>query len=317
MPSSSDQPSATRGLNINLSSLVDCACVMPYMLGYQPKNTTVVIASHGTSVQLVSALEVEDMTPARLDEFAHKMATATPFTAIILVYTHDADYAIKVIELLRDTISPNTITLTGRVDDSTLWDGSVDPTLTTGGVSFDPTTSVAAITAIAAGLQVTDSIDVITASIAGPEGRELREAEHRYIRASDSYASMTTDQRHGFLRTILTLHTAHPHADDDPSDATCATAGVLVNDVDLTSEFASILFTTNHAGHVRFWTRVIATCPPRWAIIPLAILGFHAFASNQHTLFTEALRRADALDSNHVGTRLLRYMYTHNTHHLT
>ena len=165
----------------HLSTPGDIAATVPYLLGFHPQHSLVVL---GLSQRIITLGMRIDLPSGPADEtFRHHLATSTvqlihsDITTCVLVAYGAAEPARTAVSDAASLFDINGIDLAGvmRVDGTTVWPLTRSGTAHSDGTSFDPSTSTAVFAATVAGRAALPDRDALVAQLTPSTGAE-REA---------------------------------------------------------------------------------------------------------------------------------------------
>lgn len=287
---------------VRASGPEDLLALIPYLLGFQPVESLVIVMVRDQRVVLTGRIDL----PQVADEVDHVAAHFTEVadrhnvdTCVAAVYTADWPLAHLVLLCLAgaDELGMAMGLHCGRTaDDEPCFrvlgdDGELD-----GPYGFDPGTSVAATEAVVAGLGVLPDRDSLTQRIA-PGQREVTDAV--VAAAEDVGLPDTRPERAALMERTLTRCLGAP-TDPVPaaSDADCALLGLLCLDLEV-RDVAWLRMTRSEADrHVALWSEVARRTPPVLTAAPISLAGMAAWLEGDGAFAWCCVDRAE---SEHPG----------------
>jgi Domain of unknown function (DUF4192) len=308
------------------------ACV-PYLLGYHPTASLATVALHGRSVLNVARLDLpatEDQLPVtaaaarRMAAILHTHGT----TGVILIGYGDPQRVGLAMRAARTALSAVSIPVADalRVEDGRYFGlacnrpGCCPPQ----GVPFDPTTTVAAATATAAGAVALPDRDALAARIApatGPARQRMAEATAAAAQsvldlidrvapgaATDPNTPLDADVDRALLAAART-HLAwaqHRYRNAIPVHDTLAAYVTVLVDMAPVRDHAA-RHTTGEQWEIDMWTDLAHRADPRFAAAPATLLALSALRAGNGTIAGIAVQRAlDADPADRLANLLAR-----------
>lgn len=282
-------------LRIRASTPVDLVAVLPYLFGFVPSKSVIVLALEGRQVLAAGRFD----TAAALDlESGQLAASLAPLASAgsdhVVVGWHDAvleaeQAAARTVAALR--LECQTIIVSNgrcRAD---------------GGAWANCAASLPA--ADTAGLAVLGDRQAVADKVAGPRPGDAL-AERRWASARVALTHRSSRWCHDRLKTLLRRGLADPEAlsDADRVELAALVKGGLVRD----GVWATM--TLQRAGsQVVLWSSVVALVPDDGAVAPLGLLGVAAWLAGQGALATCCLERGLAIDGAHSLLRLFESIH--------
>ncbi len=163
-------------MEIRIAEPADAATIIPYLLGYQPKDTLTFLAVQGSRMVVAGGQLLTDDPDGR--QAAHQLAhllLARGMRAILLVGYGSYPAMNNLIEQTVDGLTEAGLSVLGaiRVDDNRIWHvGCGEPNCKIQGQLYDPAGSTVAATATFAGLQVVPDRETLEARLAPVTGAQ-------------------------------------------------------------------------------------------------------------------------------------------------
>ncbi len=303
---------------LRVSHPTDLLALVPYLLGFHPESSLVVLALNGSRVLLTARLDLPaPAQPARqlqaaLDRLAAAMASHGATGAILAGY--------GTAEQVEPTMDAATVALNAagiavrealRVADRRFYrPGCHDPACCPPeGTPFDPTTSNAAATAVLVGLVALPDRDALAAGLAPVTGPardamivatvlacqfvvELIEAAAPQAGA-DPDTSLDTPLGRALLdagRQHL-AHAQRSYQAQRPIDDEQAALLTVLLELSAVRDFAA-RHTTGDPWQIQMWTDLVRRAEPDFATAPATLLALSAMQAGNGALANVAVRRA-------------------------
>ncbi len=286
----------------------DVVAVVPYLLGYWPSESLVVIAlreSKRFGPTLRIDLPHDSRCPAGVDEIAAMMAGQDVHRVLVVAISGDVDVAAPFVEAAMRALRRVGITVEHAVgaDGIRWWCLSCAPVRCTPreGRTYDPTSMRVCAEAVAAGLYAAPS----------------RDASREVFSAGDPDSSLVTYEIQKLARTAAEQSAAgHGERVDhivrrwlaggqtlDPAEIAVLAVGVA--DVPVRDGAWALMERRDARIHLDLWSKVVRCVPERWVPGPGTLAGFAAWLSGNGTLARHAVERVLTVDADYSMALLL------------
>lgn len=294
----------TKPSHLTVSSTADLVAVVPYLLGFQPEQSLVLLVFQSSRLQVGARLDLDAVHHP--DAFRRRVGSLQtrfgPLQCAILAYTDDAALGRLACEETIAALPGADILDVARVSGDRYWGLLCDCELCRSeGHPFDSSASMAAATAVHAGLQVLASRDDAVSAAHGPVGPDLADAQERYRHWSAHWAGKLLAQRRERARELVSRYTSGTLLDLDE----LAELGVLVKQTRVRNEAFEAAMHVPAQVRCDLWAAVVAGCPDAWATAPLCMLGLAAWRLGNGALMCECVTRAETLSPDETLVRLL------------
>ena len=303
---------------VRVSNPTDLLALVPYLLGFHPTSSLVAIALDGSRMLLTARLDLPTLTEdlpqlhAALDRVVATMAAHCATSAILAGY--------GTAEQVEPTIHAATLALSAasipvpealRVDDGRYYSLTcTNPTCCPpAGTPFDPTTSITAATATAAGMVALPDRNAVAARlqpVAGPArdamvtatitaAQFLLELVDAVAPEAGDDADMSLDTPLGralldagyqYLSQAQQSYQARRPVDDEQA----ALLSVLL-EVPSVRQYAA-LHTTGNPWQIEMWTDLLRRAEPAFTTAPATLLALAAMQAGNAALADIAVHRA-------------------------
>jgi hypothetical protein len=311
---------------LRLQSHTDLLSMIPYMLGFQPADSIVILAVSGSRVVFASRVDTPSIgeTPAEflasIDLLASHVAEHGN-SAIVIGYG-ERDRVTPAMNSALDAMQTRTVPINQalRLSGDRIHCHLCPDCLPADGMRFDPDTSTVQATAVSMGMVAMadrDSVAQQIAPVGGSERQQMQLATHRAL--ARLQAAVARPDGHGHL----------PPAPPSDEAAAVARLGVAAVDEALVlaaaaqrldddqAAWLSVLLmntavrdyawkrTNPGDSHTRLWTDVLRRAMPDLAAPPAVLLAYSAMLNGTSFIVNFALERALHADPEYSMARLL------------
>lgn len=284
----------------------DVASVVPYLLGFHPHESIVVLVCVDRRLFLTARLPLDLADqPLLLDKQIRTIAARAPQGEWILAgYAENRQRVTGAIELMTALIGPEWVVDAFYVTRERYWSltcvqpGCCPPE----GRPYDPSTSPAALRAVVAGMQALESREDLVARIRPPRGWAARSARRRI---DDAYATIRqlgfecAAERFSELLEIGLCDPASLDAEDLTMISACAYYASL-RDVAFRR-----LSRANATRHVELWQAVVQATARDDQAPALGMLGLACWISGDGAMQVVCTERGETIAPGHVLFGLL------------
>ena len=300
------EPSPPDPHRLRVRRPVDFLAVIPYLLGFHPSESLVVVLSSRGRVVLTARLDLP--APEHAGPVAAQVRQLTGehrIDELVLVAYSDAETpGRQLLERVRadlaDAVAVREVLLVNR---ARWWSLSC----TTGccpteGAVFDPDAHPLAAEAVYAGLSAGRSRASLEELVAGPGAEALPRL--RGLLASARVALAGTDRPAAAeaMAEAVRVALADPEALDE---AGCTRLAVLAQDLAVRDVAWAMMSRPAAELHQRLWCRVVAAAPPEVSSAPLGLLGVAAWIGGNGALLNCCVERLELTDPAYTLGRLL------------
>ncbi|MGH3389518.1 MAG: DUF4192 domain-containing protein [Actinomadura sp.] len=299
----------------------DLVSAVPYLLGFHPEDSLVVIGSggpHGTCALRIDLPPAGVAAEAIADRFA-QMLRRNDFPHAMLVGYGSADRVTPLIDAARPALAECEVELHDalRVTGGRFWSYLCsDPDCCpVEGTPFDVATSIVAAQATFAGqvaLAGRAELARTVAPLGGIARESMREATGRaenrlfeVFRAESDAARVRSRMAEEGLPFLRELLARTGRGGRRPSDDEIAWLGVVLGYLRVRDEAWVRIDLTRPEAHIAFWRDVLCRVEEQYAAAPACLLAYAAFAAGNGGLANVALERAFDADPDYSMARLL------------
>ncbi len=303
---------------LSLKSPADMLAAIPYLFGFHPSDSIVVLGLRGKEVTFQLRVDLPD--PADAVPFAKQLSAIVArqrvTRALIAGYGPDATVtpAIRALrtELRRRRIDvPEALRATdGRYYSEVCRNPDC---CSPEGNPYDVSTSVIAATATAAGLNVVASRDDVAARLAPVVGRAAEAAHDASVRAQQRLAPLLAEPTSVLVaagKQAVDRAIAQIGSGDGLDEDEIAWLGLMLANIEV-RDHAWERVAENTALHVMLWTDVLRRSEPELVAPPATLLAFAAWRDGGGAIATLALDRALAADPHYRMARYLAHAFEH------
>ena len=283
----------------------DFLAVVPYLLGFHPAESLVVVLFRRARVLLTARLDLSDpaVTPLVLQQVLDLSRQHGVDELVLVAYGEDERAARAVLAQLlaglpsRLPVREALLVSGGRWWSSTCRSGCCPAE----GTPFDPGGHPLAAEAVYAGLAAESSRDVLASQVQGPPAADVPrlEAAVRLARAEVAVLGRPA----AAVRMADTVRAAL--SGTSPDEQTCALLGVLALDLAVRDVAWALMSRKAAEDHLRLWSAVVARSPADVAAAPLGLLGVAAWISGNGALLNCCVERLEHLDPRYTLGHLL------------
>jgi Domain of unknown function (DUF4192) len=301
---------------LRLRSPADVVCAIPYLIGFHPADSVVVLACDGTRGAYAVRL---DLTASEelLVHIADLVTRQGP-EAVILAGYGPAVRVTPMVERLRRRLQERGVRAREalRVEDGRFWSYLCADTACCPpeGTRVDVTASPVAATAIAGGLVALPGRDELERLVAPSDDAGARqataEAEQRLAEWKaddpDTVPARLADEGVPAVRRLLEQACAGA---PPPGDEEVAWLGILLTSVRVRDEAWARMREPDLPAHTALWRHVLTRVAEPYAPAPACLLSFSAWRAGEGALANVALDRALAADPSYSMARLLAELF--------
>ncbi len=291
---------------LRISGPSDLLAVVPYLIGFHPRESLVVILVRSGQVVVTARMdlpprEAGDLLARQWIELADQHEAPG---MVLVAYSCDRARAEELLGILVDRVPGERLAEVLYVAQdryfSLLCDGPCCPVE---GTLFDHSTHPLAAEAVYAGLAIQPDRASLAALVAGPP-----EAEHARLGALADAELAELDLIDGPPGAARTLRETIDQALHDPGglrERGCLRLALLVTDVHLRDLAWAQFSAENAEDQVAVWQEVVIRVPPTLAAAPLCLLGMAAWISGQGALLNVCCERLAVVAPAYSMARLL------------
>ena len=304
-------------MDISLPALrtpIDVLAVVPYLLGFAPEDSLVVLGLRGR--RLVFQARSDLVAPDSVDESASHLAGVIGRQRVdaVLMVGYGSDVRVTPHALgLRAALGNEGIHVLEamRVEDGRFWSYMCErpDCCSPEGTPYDVSTSAVAATATYAGLNPAPSRDVLVARLAPPDGLARLAAREAADRADARLRALLAIGGDGEDITLIgataveRLAIRHRFGTPLDDDEIAWVATLLAHAP--TRDRAIGLAGAAPVQHVELWTEVLHRVDDRLAAAPATLLAFAAWQCGDGAVAAIALERARVADPAYMLAQLL------------
>lgn len=296
---------ATTPARVRASSPGDLLALVPYLLGFAPVESLVLMVIRDGRVLVTARL---DLPPVALDEqvAAQLIGIADRAGAgglVLLAYSSDAASARALLERLLVPLRPVGLLDALYVDGTRFWSllctGDCCPSE---GVPYDPSTHPLAAEAVYAGLTTAAGRADVAALTAGPPETDLAGLEEVSHLVGAALVELSPREAGELMVSLVSGYLERPRR---LSDVECAQLAILAADVTV-RDVAWVAMTRDDVDdHLSLWGQVVGRTIAPWEPAPLCLLGMAAWISGNGALQNCCADRALSLDPSYSMAGLL------------
>jgi hypothetical protein len=295
------EPAEVRRLK--LRDPADLVGLVPYLLGFVPAESLVVVFVRGGRLGLTARMDlVGDESTNRLVEGVAELAAAhQPESIVALTYTNK-ESGREQAERITDGLVPYGLTESLLVEDRRWW----SLTCTEGccpaeGTSYELSTQRVSAEAVYAGLSVLPDREALQAFVAGPGEDEVDDL----IAVVDSLLPGLPADRAARQQLMAQRVEAYLDDTEDLTDQECCRFALLGLDLHVRDVAWALMTREDAESHVRLWQQVVSRTPATLGSAPVCLLGMAAWLSGNGALVNFCVDRMADLEPGYTMTGLL------------
>ncbi|GAA3120276.1 hypothetical protein GCM10010466_08960 [Planomonospora alba] len=301
---------------LRLSGPADLVAVVPYLLGFHPSLSMVVIMMQSDSGSVLGTIrfDLPDHGAPSIARELSRMLTRNAVTRVMLAGYGPGSRVTPVMDVIRETLPGHGIEVLEalRVEDGRCWSYvCADPSCCPpDGLPVDGCGEIAA-NAVVAGLVALPDRGALEATLAPVDGARrtaMREATlAAHARANALLASPTSTGAYWYAEGLARIREALCQVDrgQELSDEQVAWLGVLLTIIPVRD---SALTFTEHSDqtHLRLWAEVTRRVEPAYVPAPACLAAVMALVTGDGTLALVAVDRALSADPGYRFAGMLR-----------
>ncbi len=304
------------GTTLRLRSPADAIAAIPYLVGFHPSDSVVVLCCGGADGAYAIRLDVPPHE-ALVEHVAALVGRRRPPDVIVAGYGPGARVT-PAVDRVAAGLARHGVRLRDmlRVESGRFWsylctDAACCPA---DGVTVDVHGSAVAAAAVAAGLVALPDRDELARTIAPAGGAAMRDATARAERRLASWAAAgaaavprrMADEGVRLVRRLI----ERARAGCDPAtDDEVAWLGILLVNLRVRDEAWVRIGDTDLGAHIALWRDVLRRVEEPYAAGPAGLLAFAAWRAGDGALANLALDRALAADPHYSMARLLQELF--------
>lgn len=282
----------------------DFLALIPYLLGFHPSESVVVVLSAGGRVLLTARMDLPPPALAELlaEQLAELSVQHGADEVVLAAYGERAADTREVLErLLQEVAVPvreAVLVSGGRWWSLTCLSTCCPPQ----GTDYDPTSHPLAAEAVYAGMSVQTSRGELQRQVSGPAEAEEIRLEGLAVEVARRTRGLTRSERATLIaETVRRCCTDEQAPDEDD----CLLLAVLAADLVVRDVAWAMVERDEAEEHLRVWARTVAKAPAVMALGPLGLLGVTAWIAGKGALQNCCAERMQQLDPRYTLTALL------------
>jgi hypothetical protein len=290
---------------IRLTAPSDVLAVVPYLLGFHPEDSVVVLLVRRGRVALTVRIDlVPAENAAELAADIGRLADQHGASELILVgYGGQAAEVRELLANVGDLLDPyglgDVIYADGRLWWSLRCTASCCPPE---GTPYDLSAHAIAATAVYAGLGCRSDREALAAEVTGPPECDQDELRLLTTEVWAEIGALDDAARCDLMATLVRTAVAGRDQLDDHASALLA---VLVHDKHVRDIAWSLISAESAEQHQRLWRQVVARTVPPYEAAPICLLGLAAWIGGDGALMNCCIERITTVDPDYSLGRLL------------
>lgn len=293
------------GARLRVSSPEDLLGLAPYLLGFTPTESLVLIVIGDGRVLVTARLDLP--APAAHEQVAEQLlGIADRVDAsglVLLAYSADGEAARALLERLIVPLRPAGL-LDALYVDATRWWSLM---CTAGccpseGVRYEPAAHPMAAEAVYAGLTAAAGRADIVARVSGPPETDVARLEQVSHAVGAELVELSPQEAGELMAALVAGYLDQP---GPLSDAECVRLAILAADLTVRDVAWAAMTREDVDDHLSLWGQVVARTIAPWEPAPLCLLGMAAWISGDGALQNCCADRALGLDPSYSMAALL------------
>lgn len=295
------QPTIPR---VKVSGGEDLLGLVPYLLGFHPEESVVVLFFEGTALEMAARLDlahthVAGFVDAQLGQVFDRM---TEPRLVLAAYAADLEQAHAACAAVEVSLGADRLIDSLVVHEGRWWSRTCQGCCPPEGQPL-PDASAAQAAAVLAGCSVIGTRADVALTVAGPDLAAQADLRPRFARRQKHWDAKTLTERREAMSRIVRRATRRPLSGLAAVDLAVLADEVAVRDVAwLQMDRASA------RKHLELWLRVGETCVDAYATPVLCLTAFAAWLTGNGALMSCCLERAEQLEPDYSMLRLLNEM---------
>ncbi len=302
-PGSNPTAAADPSARLKATSPGDLLGVVPYLLGFHPADSVVMVLLGEREVMMTARIDVSALVePVELALYLDEVRRSQGALGLVTVtYSHDPQ-AREDTAALAAALDPLVLIDALVADGERWWSVLCDgPCCPPEGTPYDAGSNALSAAAVYAGLSALPSRGAVEAMVDGPPVDDENALSVLVDEALEAWIDTPVGARKRLVRRLVT------DALDGPplSDPDCVRLAVLVHDLAVRDVAWAQLSRERAESHVTLWQQVVARTPSWLASAPLCLLGMAAWVSGNGALQNCCIERVDRIDPSYSMATLL------------
>jgi hypothetical protein len=300
----------------------DLLGVVPYLLGFHPTESLVLLAIRRRRVELAARVDLPGAadsftTMAQWPEVVRRLASAAstsgPGEVVLIGYSTVEGRAEEALDAAVAELGDLPVIEVLHADGRRWWSRRCDDSCCPAeGTPYAVEESRLAAEAVLAGLSPLPDRSALVEVVAGPPPDEVDDLVEEAIDALEQLAGLPRTARADEMRRrVEAAVVAHRDGGSaDPDRSSCLRLAALATDLDVRDVAWALIDPTTWPHHLALWTAVVRATPPPLAPAPLCLLGAAAWVGGQGALMVCAFTRALEVRPGYGMARLLADLNT-------
>jgi hypothetical protein len=288
---------------IKASSPGDLLGVVPYLLGFHPTDSVVLLLLGEREIMMTARMDIAALDqPGELAQYLDEVRERQGAIGMVTItYSRDAG-ARERTESLAAELDPRILIDALLADGERWWSVLCDGACCSpDGTPYDAGSNTASAAAVYAGLSALPDRKAVEALVAGPPPEDEEALDLLLDQALEKLVDMSVASRKRLVRRLVREALAGPPL----SDLDCLRMALLVHNLQV-RDVAWAQLTREHAeDHVALWQQVVSRTPAWLASAPLCLLGMAAWVSGNGALQNCCIERVEQIDPTYSMASLL------------
>ncbi|MBA3530017.1 MAG: DUF4192 domain-containing protein, partial [Propionibacteriaceae bacterium] len=297
--------STTSPPRVKVSTPADLLGLVPYLLGFCPQESLVVLLIRDSAVLLTARVDIPpvEATVPLIEQFAGLAERHKASGMVLFAYSEDAASARELVEGLVAGLERHGLLDALYVAADRWWSLMCDQACCPAeGTPYDLSTHPMAAEAVFAGLTAAPGRSAVEALVSGPPADDLDRLVEVSRQVSAELVDLGLAERQELMAAAVRGALVHPQP---LSDADCARFAMLAADVQVRDVAWALISRADADRHVHLWGQVVARTIAPFEPAVLCLLGMAAWISGNGALQNCCADRAARIDPTYSMTGLL------------
>jgi hypothetical protein len=278
------RPVAAEPPRVTATSAADLLGLVPYLLGFHPAESLVVLLIRDRRVLLTARVDLPPVAHASgvVARFGHLADQHDASGVVLFAFSADLDPARALLELLVTGLHPFGLLDAVLVGENRWWSlmctGACCPA---DGTAYDVQAHRMAAEAVYAGLSAAAERSSIEAMVAGPPAADFDRLAEAARQAQADVKLLTRAERSDEMAQSVRAFVSEPRPLSEPE---CARLAVLAAQVSVRDVAWALISREAADAHVDLWSQVVSTAVAPWQAAPLCLLGMAAWVCGNGAL---------------------------------
>jgi hypothetical protein len=291
--------------SITISNPADLLGLVPYLLGFHPAESLVLLVIHDARVLLTARIDMVgfDAADQVVERFAELADRHQASGLVLFGYSETIEPTLELMAELVDGLSGLGLVDAFFVDGSRWWSLMCSTACCPAeGTVYDLSSHRMAAEAVFAGLTFASGRVDLERQVSGPPATDFPLLAEVARQVAQETNRLDRQQRKQLVAAKVQQHLAEVQP---PTDAECARLALLVFDVEVRDVAWARMERSAADDHVALWSQVVARTIAPWECAPLCLLGMAAWISGNGALQNCCSDRVHRIDPTYSMAKVL------------